>query len=136
MRLKLVCPTICCCTFVTVLVSMIPMAMVPTQFKPNIEAGLFQRMSVADKLQLDWSKPFVSDIYTVNSNESCQGADEPIINMPWFGANHLCVDSEFNMVRGISCGEAGLLYAQYQVPYEGTRRVRTTFNDFVGFPMV
>ena len=45
-----------------------------------------------DQLSMDWKKPFINDIYTVDEYENCKDDDEPVFGLIWFGAEHMCVD--------------------------------------------
>jgi hypothetical protein len=62
---------------------------------------------MVDSLILDWSKPFINHIYTVDQNEQCYGDDEPILAQVWFGIEHMCVDTEGWATKGSTCSKGG-----------------------------
>ena len=41
--------------------------------------------TTGDRFLIDWNTPLFSDIYARGKNETCDGVDEPVIHMPWFG---------------------------------------------------
>ena len=95
-------------------------------------------VSQIDKFQIDWTKEFINEIYAVDASESCKDQDEPVLQMPWFGLQHLCLDNKGRMVPGKTCWESQLLYMS-ENPDTGefyNERMRSKFNDIVGFPMV
>lgn len=42
-------------------------------------------ITTGDRFLIDWNTPLFSDIYARGKNETCDGVDEPVIHMPWFG---------------------------------------------------
>ena len=68
-------------------------------------------IATGDKFLIDWNTPLISDIYVKGKKESCDGFDDPIINIPWFGYHHMCAsEKEKKAYRGFSCGSEGMLY--------------------------
>ena len=61
-------------------------------------------ISTGDKITIDWNKPLISDIYFVDAEDQCEGIDQPILTMPWFGLHHVCASTEEEKVfKGFAC---------------------------------
>ena len=48
---------------------------------------------------LDWKKPFINEIYTVEENKKCNDDDEPIFASIWFGMEHMCVHEKGKLFK-------------------------------------
>ena len=70
-----------CCIFPTIIISAIYLG-----FYSNALQSLNDfSITTGDRFLIDWNTPLFSDIYARGKNETCDGVDEPVIHMPWFG---------------------------------------------------
>ena len=96
-----------CCTFPAIIISV---------FYVNYYFTALQSLNdfpitTGDKFLIDWNTPLISDIYVKDKKDRCDGTDEPVIHMPWFGQNHMCISkSKKKAYRGFSCDAENMLY--------------------------
>ena len=96
-----------CCTFPVIIISTIYMG----YYSAALQSLNDFSITTGDKFLIDWNTPLISDIYVKGKKEKCDGADEPVIHMPWFGQNHMCIsEPDKEAYRGFSCNKAGMLY--------------------------
>ena len=79
-------------------------------------------MSSFTQSQVDFTWPFIRDIYAVEKDEGCNARDEIVLHMPWYGARNLCIDDEdYYLEDCYTSGETG---------------DESTYEDIQGFPMI
>ena len=96
-----------CCSFPAIVISVMYLG----SYSDALESLNNFSITTGDKFLIDWNTPLISDIYVKDKKDRCDGTDEPIVHMPWFGQNHMCISKRNKKAyRGFSCAAAGMLY--------------------------
>ena len=96
-----------CCSFPAIVISVMYMG----SYSAALQSMNDFSITTGDKFLIDWNTPLISDIYVKDKKDRCDGTDEPVIHMPWFGQNHMCISkSKKKAYRGFSCDAENMLY--------------------------
>ena len=98
----------CCCTIPMIVISGIYLGVYGSALTSLND---FSHLHLTgDKFEIDWNNPLISDIYVKGKKEKCNGIDQPVIHLPWFGYNHMCVSGyKKKAYRGFTCEVSGKL---------------------------